>query len=321
MAPIATEVVNEVVQKVLPFIHRHQQSQGSKKGPFILGVTGPQGSGKTTWAKALLQSFVQDYGLKTVKVSIDDFYFDHNELDRVAQKNWDNKLFRHRGQPGTHDEQLVAKFFASLKGGDGDILVPIFDKSLYNGEGGRAPIEEWQHVPRDPPIDLVIFEGWNLGYRPLSEDRLEKKWLETRERAKTEGMTAQDSGLDVPINSLANHELEHLKVTNRNLQRYYETFMGPDNFDFLIHLDALELTRMYKWRIEQEDALRAAKGTTGLLTDQQIIRFVGGYAPAHELYLDDLRNVPFFPPGDSSENKGQLRLILDRNRKIVNLDS
>ncbi len=39
------------------------------------------------------------------------------------------------------------------------IEVPIFDKSLHNGNGDRVGFEKWEFMP-----DFVIFEGWFIGF-------------------------------------------------------------------------------------------------------------------------------------------------------------
>jgi hypothetical protein len=57
------------------------------------------------------------------------------------------------------------------------------------------------------------------------------------------------------------------------------------------------------------------------MTDERVTQFVEGYMPGYELYLEDLQYIPFFPPDEMSKNKGQLRLVLDIHRMIMNLES
>ena len=45
------------------------------------------------------------------------------------------------------------------------ILIPQYDKSLNNGKGDRANPKYYKKI--NGPIDLVIVEGWMLGYKPL----------------------------------------------------------------------------------------------------------------------------------------------------------
>lgn len=44
--------------------------------------------------------------------------------------------------------------------------------------------------------------------------------------------------------------------------------------DAFVHIDAEKTTYVYDWRLQQEAALRTAKGTG--MTDEQVINFVNG---------------------------------------------
>lgn len=48
---------------------------------------------------------------------------------------------------------------------NGVIEVPIFKKSLHNGQGDRLPIEQWKKI--QGPLDLVLVEGWMLGFQSV----------------------------------------------------------------------------------------------------------------------------------------------------------
>lgn len=54
------------------------------------------------------------------------------------------------------------------------------------------------------------------------------------------------------------------------------------------------------------------------MSDLEVVRFVKGYMPAYELYLDQLRSG-FFRSSQSDVEKGQLRVILNQERKIVGM--
>src|SRR5690349_9011626 len=88
--------------------------------PLVLGITGLQGSGKSTWASKIVEILTSEHQLNTITVSLDDFYKTHEGL--ISQKNQDpnNGLYRVRGQPGTHDEQLAARFFKDLEAYSGE---------------------------------------------------------------------------------------------------------------------------------------------------------------------------------------------------------
>jgi D-glycerate 3-kinase len=101
---------------------------------------------------------------RIVQASTDDFYKTREELDFLAQG--DNSLFHVRGNPGTIDTKLMDSTVQSLlqKYEPGrEILIPRFDKSLFNGKGDRIEKEKWTKV--DYPVDIVFLEGWCLGFK------------------------------------------------------------------------------------------------------------------------------------------------------------
>lgn len=46
------------------------------------------------------------------------------------------------------------------------MYVPQYDKSLHKGRGDRAPFGRW--LTATGPVDVVILEGWMLGFTPLA---------------------------------------------------------------------------------------------------------------------------------------------------------
>src|SRR5438477_395227 len=103
--------IRRVFEILLPKIQSRHEN-GSK--PIILGITGLQGSGKSTWASKVVQLLRSEYHFRAVTISLDDLYKTHDDLIAQRDRNPENKLFRTRGQPGTHDEQLAAQFFKGL---------------------------------------------------------------------------------------------------------------------------------------------------------------------------------------------------------------
>jgi len=129
-------------------------------------------------------------GLRAVALSLDDFYLTGAEQDalalgRAGDPPNPNPLLKLRGNAGTHDMQLMQHTMHALRdqrhsssssssgGGSGSsIQVPRYDKSLRRGRGDRAPPSEWLSVPATEPVDVVLFEGWMLGFAPLAADEL-----------------------------------------------------------------------------------------------------------------------------------------------------
>ena len=85
-----------------------------KKGKTLfLGVSGGQGSGKTTVAE-ILKIILKKFFKRRVHVSsIDDFYKSLQDRDKMSNKI--HPLFKTRGVPGTHDTHLIKRFFHSVK--------------------------------------------------------------------------------------------------------------------------------------------------------------------------------------------------------------
>lgn len=84
-----------------------------------------------------------------------------------------------------------------------------------------------------------------------------------------------------------------------------------DEFDAFIHVDAQETEWVYGWREEQEEALRAqGKGGMGR---EEVVRFVDGYFPAYELYVEGVREGVLREKGPGR----QLRLVVGRDRGVL----
>jgi len=133
--------------------------------PRMLGVSGLQGSGKSTVAAAMVR-LARERGVRAVSLSLDDFYLGHDA--RVALGREVHPLLATRGVPGTHDFHLLLSTLDALldPATHWPLAVPRFDK----GRDDRAPHEDWQQV--EGPPDLVIFEGWCLGVPPQEDVEL-----------------------------------------------------------------------------------------------------------------------------------------------------
>jgi len=127
--------------------------------PIVQGVLGGQGTGKTTLGTALTL-ILQTWGDRTLSLSLDDLYKTH--ADRLQLQQQDPRLIW-RGPPGTHDIELGLSVLQALRQSQADqpIAIPRFDKSLHQGAGDRVAFEIVSG------IDIVLFEGWFVGCRPV----------------------------------------------------------------------------------------------------------------------------------------------------------
>ncbi|KAI0598330.1 P-loop containing nucleoside triphosphate hydrolase protein [Biscogniauxia sp. FL1348] len=306
--PAARTITDDKSPICIPFIltqlreHRaaSDPSRADAKKPFIIGLNGVQGVGKTTLVRALATALRRDEGLETLVCSIDDFYLCRADQEALARAHPDNQLVQVRGEPGTHDIPLLRSFFASLCAGE-PTQVPSYDKSLHGGRGDRAPASDWATVngPGQPRVQVVIFEGWCVGFRAVGADEVAARWRD----ADADG----GEGNGKPRSTLRRHRLEHLTFVNEALRAYDGAV--TDLLDAFIHVDAEDLSWVYDWRLEQEVALRRDKGAG--MTDDEVVAFVDAYYPAYELFTDKLRAGLF--PGRPGRH---LRLIVGRDRKV-----
>lgn len=255
--------------------------------PLIVGLNGLQGVGKTTLVTALATALSTTH--RTLVLSIDDFYLRHDAQLALAASRPSNPLIQNRGEPSTHDLPLARAVFADLAAGR-ETRVPRYDKAAFSGRGDRLPESEWlvANAPGDPPVEIVILEGWCVGFRALEPGALREKW-------EGESLT------------LRHHSLENLAFVNDALRDYDAL---TDMFDAFVHIDAEDLTYVYAWRREQEVKLREDRGTG--MSDEQVVRFVDGYFPAYELYVEGVRNGVL---GKGREGR-QLRLVVGKDRKV-----
>ncbi|MEY4342803.1 MAG: hypothetical protein RL736_599, partial [Pseudomonadota bacterium] len=194
----------------------------------ILGLSGAQGSGKSTFAQFLKLILEKKYNLKTVVVSIDDVYKTRKERIRMSKKV--NKLFLTRGVPGTHDINFLINFFKHLKNRNNNIfLIPKFEKSLDD----RRPKNFWHRLNTN--IDVFILEGWCVGARPeISNQNLKK-----------------------PINKLEFSEDKKYiwrKKVNEHLNKDYKYLFSF--IDLMIYLKIPNFSKVLDWRTLQENKIK-----------------------------------------------------------------
>jgi len=146
-------------QTWLPLALQLADAQTQLGRPLIQGVLGGQGTGKTTLG-AILKLLLGHLGKASVSLSLDDLY--KTFADRQQLQKQDPRLIW-RGPPGTHDIDLGMAVLDQLRAGQLPVQIPRFDKSSHSGAGDRGASETVNAA------DLVVFEGWFVGARPIAE--------------------------------------------------------------------------------------------------------------------------------------------------------
>lgn len=194
---------------------------------------------------------------------MDDLYLPHSSLKSLHLSNPSNKLWNGRGQPGTHDLPLAEKCIQSLKvinniegkegkGGktgerEGEeetgVKLPIFDKSLFGGEGDRSHETVSVSVKdASEKVDIVILEGWMCGFPSLSTTDLTKIY----EEAIIHPERAKKWGYDKPF--FLDHALIHLIAINDCLKNYEKPIWRE--LDCFVKLCPVEIGYTWNWRLE-----------------------------------------------------------------------
>lgn len=81
---------------------RYAENAGGK--PLVVGISGAQGSGKTTLCR-FLEVLMVEHNQRAATLSIDDLYLTRAERERLGREV--HPLLATRGVPGTHDPALA----------------------------------------------------------------------------------------------------------------------------------------------------------------------------------------------------------------------
>ncbi|KAL8858453.1 MAG: hypothetical protein Q9178_004951 [Gyalolechia marmorata] len=299
MSQKSNDTLQICISYILEQLRIHEESNDGKVVPFFLGLNGVQGIGKSSLVSSIAHSLEQaPHQIPTVVLSLDDFYLTYEDQVRLAAEYPDNPLLQHRGQPSTHDISLALSVHASLRAGQ-ETSIPSYDKSAFSGKGDRKPQQQWAKVNKygQRPVEVVILEGWCLGFRALSDAQLTARWMDAvRQCTRGPGYRGR----------LGHNRLEDVHFVNEALRGYDAL---TDQLDALIHLDAEDPQYVYAWRLEQEHQLRQERGSG--MTDAEVVDFVNGYYPSYELFMDHLRAGAF------EDRYGvQLRLVIRKDRLV-----
>ena len=226
------------------------ENKYKEKGKTLfLGFSGGQGSGKTTVAKILKIILKKFFKRKIHVSSIDDFYKTLKDRNKMSYTT--HPLFKTRGVPGTHDINLVKKFFYFIKKKNfKKTQLPKFDKSIDD----RSKKKYWFNIKERP--EIVILEGWCVGAKPQSNSLIKK-----------------------PINILEKYEDKNLiwrKHINEKLKREYKKLFAM--IDYYIFMKIPNFSMVFKWRLLQENKLRKkSRFKKKIMSHNEIKRFIMFY--------------------------------------------
>ncbi|MDP5015774.1 MAG: glycerate kinase [Dolichospermum sp.] len=222
--------------------------------PFIQGILGSQGTGKTTMSRILVL-ILQHLGYRTLSLSLDDFYKTYS--DRLTLMQQDSRLVW-RGPPGTHDIHLALSLLDQIHQSKSPVIVPRFDKSAHGGAGDRTTSE---FITNN--VDIVLFEGWFVGVKPINPTAF----------------------LTAPSPILTDADRKFASDMNHQLQSYLPLW---EKLDSLIVLYPTDYRYSLTWRKQAEKQMIAA-GKSGM-TDLEIEDFVNYFWRAlhPELFINPL---------------------------------
>jgi len=231
-----------------------------KNKTILIGLSGGQGSGKSTIAKIIKLILNIKYNFNTISFSIDDFYKTLKSRKKMSKTV--HKLFLTRGVPGTHDIKLLRKIFQKLlKKNFSSFLIPKFDKSIDD----RLKKKEWIKVKKKP--EIIIFEGWCIGSQPQKISQLSK-----------------------PINSLEkinDKKIIWRKRINNELKNNYKRIFKL--IDKLIFLKVPSFEYVYKWRFLQEEKLKLTSKGKKTMSKSQVKEFIMYYERITKQMIKDLK--------------------------------
>ena len=226
-------------------------SKTKSKRPFIVGLGGGQGTGKTTITSIISIVLKKYFKLNVFKISIDDFYKTRKERFLLSKKL--HPLLMSRGVPGTHDINIMLDFFKKVKKSKFKSLrLPKFNKAIDD----RCKKKLWYLIKKRP--DVIIFEGWCVGARAEKNNTL-KKAINSLEK----------------INDL---KLVWRKFVNQQLKSKYKKLYN--HLNCLLYLKVKNFSLLQRWRLKQEKKLwlkNKKLSNNKIMSKKEVIRFMQTY--------------------------------------------
>lgn len=137
------------------------EAKRSASKMMTLGISGAQGTGKSTLAQQLAM-MLEENKVTTEILCLDDFYLSKRQREKLAAEV--HPLLKTRGVPGTHDIKLLIDAIQALQQRRA-VQIPCFDKALDDRMA--------QSRTTKSSVDVLIVEGWCLGARSQSDEDLQ----------------------------------------------------------------------------------------------------------------------------------------------------
>lgn len=135
-------------------------------------------------------------------------------------------------------------------------------------------------VSQPPLVDIVILEGWCVGFQAISSDDLYRRWngIWKEEREKL-SLTEDKVGKKIDVENV-----------NEKLKGYASLWTF---FDIFVQLKATpppstsesQHSIIYEWRLEQERYMKEQNGGRGM-SDAAVKSFVDRYIPGYVFFGD-----------------------------------
>ena len=225
--------------------------KAKKNKPCIVGLSGGQGSGKTTISSIISIILRKYFKLNVFTISIDDFYKTRKERFSLSKKIHPSLMTR--GVPGTHDINMMLDFFKRLKRKEfRSLKLPKFNKAIDN----RYNKKLWYSLKKRP--DIIIFEGWCVGAKAEKNNTLKKS-----------------------INSFEKFRDKKLiwrRYVNKQLQSKYKQLY--DQLNCLLYIKSNNFNLLRNWRIKQENKLRLKNkrsNSNKIMSNKEVINFMNTY--------------------------------------------
>jgi D-glycerate 3-kinase len=216
------------------------------KSKLFVGISGAQGSGKSTFALELRDDLSSN--IDCVILSLDDFYLTNSERDVLGKEI--HPLLRARGVPGTHDMELLQTAIDSVFANE-SAEWPVFSK-----KHDERNFEERNFFVRKYDKLVVILEGWCVGCSALT-------------------------GIETPIN-----DLERFQDPDCVWRNYINDAIKNKYFAIWEKLDLFVYLKIPSWEIVHSWRTQQAIGNNEDLSKFNVARFMEFFERISKQMLD-----------------------------------